>query len=973
MSFRNPEMKYRSLPFYAWNGRPEKDELRRQCGIFEEMGFGGAVPHARVGLETPYLSDEFMDAVRFCAECCGERGMYLGLYDEDRWPSGYGGGFVTRNRKFSRRWLLFTRKPRREDAVFEDGIQTGGTRLLRAYRLAMDGNRLADRNYSHEKGLRFYAYQCVEAPSSRYDGAAYVNVLDKEAVDEFLRVTYDRYAEAVGGAADGVIRFIFTDEPQLKAARIPKDVRRDAVTAWTDDFEDSYLAAYGESLLDRLPELFFDFADGSLSEARYRYHRLKTERFVAAYSRNIADWCHAHGFLCAGHMCDERTLAGQTHSNGEAMAHYACFDLPGFDILSDTHEYTTAKQVSSVAAQLGKPDVICELYGAASIDSDFSRFKEEGDWLRALGVSLRVPHLALYSYKGEGKRDYPPSFNYQNAWHGKLRLLEDHFARQNEALAGTRELVRVGVIHPIESYWLTLDGALDRSFQTLCRELLFRHISFDFLSESLLEADPSLAERYGVLVVPEVRRLRESTEAVLAAFSARRPVFHLDPRNPEKLFADLAPFRLFEVDSDEYLGTLRADDRGRRYLFLARPAREDACFRNDMTPRRADITVTVPGNAAPALLDTLSGETRPVEYRQGDGVTRIRLSGFDHDSFLLSLDEGLRSAGRTEEGPCDETADTPLPIAPTARFSLREDNVLLLDRCAAGVRGLRLPQAFLLRQTDRLRRLLGLGPYDPNLQPWLHTESAAEPVELFFRVRSAFGTDAFFVTEHELERLTVNGREASAGPTGFYLDRCLKKYPIRLKKGSNLIRAVIPFGAYSRLENCFLTGRFGVYGSRRFRVAPLPERVSYGSLTGQGFPFYSGVFTYLTDFDAPGGFVSAGFRYRAALLGVRVAGQNSDSRRPAGQENDGRGSGEKTVWGAPYTADLPTVPGPAVLETDCYISQENAFGPVHVRDRFRKTDAPRLYYCRKSAQFTARYGLRPTGLAEPPRLTGGRS
>lgn len=28
MSFRNPEMKYRSLPFYAWNGRPEKDELR---------------------------------------------------------------------------------------------------------------------------------------------------------------------------------------------------------------------------------------------------------------------------------------------------------------------------------------------------------------------------------------------------------------------------------------------------------------------------------------------------------------------------------------------------------------------------------------------------------------------------------------------------------------------------------------------------------------------------------------------------------------------------------------------------------------------------------------------------------------------------------------------------------------------------------------------------------------------------------
>ena len=44
----------------------EQKELDRQMEILKSMGFGGAHLHPRTGLETPYLSDEFMDRIKGC-------------------------------------------------------------------------------------------------------------------------------------------------------------------------------------------------------------------------------------------------------------------------------------------------------------------------------------------------------------------------------------------------------------------------------------------------------------------------------------------------------------------------------------------------------------------------------------------------------------------------------------------------------------------------------------------------------------------------------------------------------------------------------------------------------------------------------------------------------------------------------------------------------------------------------------------
>lgn len=87
--FRNPTSEFRGAPFWAWNCKLDKEELLRQIDILQRMGFGGYHMHCRVGLDTPYLSDEFMEMISVCVDRAKEKQMLAWLYDEDRWTEEY--------------------------------------------------------------------------------------------------------------------------------------------------------------------------------------------------------------------------------------------------------------------------------------------------------------------------------------------------------------------------------------------------------------------------------------------------------------------------------------------------------------------------------------------------------------------------------------------------------------------------------------------------------------------------------------------------------------------------------------------------------------------------------------------------------------------------------------------------------------------------------------------------------------------
>ena len=88
--FQNPTSEYRGTPFWAWNCKITKELIDSQLDCFEKMGFGGAHLHARTGLETDYLGEEFLNLVRYTDEEMKKRNMLCWLYDEDRFPSYQG-------------------------------------------------------------------------------------------------------------------------------------------------------------------------------------------------------------------------------------------------------------------------------------------------------------------------------------------------------------------------------------------------------------------------------------------------------------------------------------------------------------------------------------------------------------------------------------------------------------------------------------------------------------------------------------------------------------------------------------------------------------------------------------------------------------------------------------------------------------------------------------------------------------------
>ena len=108
-------------------------------------------------------------------------------------------------------------------------------------------------------------------------------------------------------------------------------------------------------------------------------------------------------------------------------------------------------------------------------------------------------------------------------------MVEDHFARLNTALTRGKAQVRVAVVHPVESYWLSYGPSentsetriqLENDFNNVIDWLLKGCIDFDFISESLIpelykgsqNAQITLGEmKYRAIVVPPILTIRSTT------------------------------------------------------------------------------------------------------------------------------------------------------------------------------------------------------------------------------------------------------------------------------------------------------------------------------------------------------------------------------------------------------------------------------------------------------------------------------
>lgn len=870
--FKNPPPEFRGVPFWSINDRLDLKEVARQIALIADGGYGGVFFHAREGLSTPFLGEEWFKAFESAVNEAKKCGIYMWIYDELRWPSGFAGGIIPAlGSKYRAKALIMIIDDRAYSggeviATFKCKLNSDG--LPHIYEVAKPGEE--GNGYIY---LSFINY--VASPGEIwFNGLSYVDLLDQEVVRKFLDVAYDPYVKRFGDEIGKNIIGVFTDEPNITSSRPGIFSLRDSIPPrgsrfpmfaipWTNDFTERFRDMNGYDIVGKLPELFFDI--GSYTRTRYDFWRTITVLFLEAFSKQIYEWCERHGLKFTGHYLHEDDLLSQLICGGAVMPHYECQHIPGIDHLG-MHVWgslLTAKQVSSVANQLGKERVLCEAYGCTGNYLSFADRKWIGDWLYAMGVNLLNHHLIPYSMRGRRKRDYGFNFHWSQPWWKYNRILEDYFARLSYMLSRGRRVVNVLVIHPIGSAWTVFTPLkpskvkeIDENFKELLRALLLAHVDFDLGDELLMMKYCRVKDgklyigriAYDTVIIPPGVTLAESTVKLLQEFAefggkiiAVEPVpflvdgerreaikdlmskaLRIDKMNLATLVSALnnipKPIVVEGDERGEVLHHLRWDESGALILFLANVSRENSY----------NLRLTLDGSFSVEFWDPMNGERKdyPSVINSGKTSLDVRLEPIGSALFVFKPCTCESKVLANELVKIYETS-----ISGSWRIRRLNPNILVLDYCR-------------YRINDAWSELMPVW--------YAHKFIVQNGLGTSFSVRFEFESEIdlkdrslyLIVERPESFRIYVNNVKVESKASKFWLDWNFPMIDVSglIVKGLNTIELEGIVDLEPELENVYLLGDFGVKvgvkGSSK--IIDEPSSINLGDLCQLGYPFYAG-------------------------------------------------------------------------------------------------------------------------------------
>ncbi len=515
-----------SIPFWSWNDRLEENELRRQIQNMKALGMRGFFMHARGGLETEYMSDEWFGAVRVCIEEAKRLGMEAWAYDENGWPSGFAGGELLKDEKNHACGLTCEKT-----AAYPEPCEN----ILGVYIVDNTGAR----RVSEDCGASEYTV------IRRVRDFSYVDTMSTEVTKKFIAATHERYkkeisAEDFGTAMPG----FFTDEPQYFRYGTP----------WSDTFVKEFPNRFGYDVLDALPALFLEYEGAK--EYRYDYRLFCHEKFYSDFMKPLYEWCDNNGIKLTGHGIEEWGLDWQMKCCGGIMPFYLYQHIPGIDYLGrDMKNIVGAKQLGSVCAQTGKKRALSEMFACCGWDVTPRELKRIAELQFAGGVNLICEHLYPYSERGQRKNDYPNHYSEHNPWQKHFGKFENYFTNLGATLSQGKEIADTLVIHPMHSAYLDYFYGkpesvkeLNDALNELVDKFAFEHIPYHFGDETIMKqyasvdgARISVGEcTYDKVVIPHCHTLDDSTVALLKAYISNGGKVYIYGKPPERIDGRLA-------------------------------------------------------------------------------------------------------------------------------------------------------------------------------------------------------------------------------------------------------------------------------------------------------------------------------------------------------------------------------------------------------------------------------------------------
>lgn len=886
MDFKNVPKNYRPIPFWSWNEKLDTKETIRQVEEMDNVGIGGFFMHARGGLQTEYMGEEWFENVEACAAKCEENGMHAWAYDENGWPSGFGSGMV-------------------------NGL---GLEYQQKYLRCEKGEKNGEYTIANVDGYHFY-----------FDvNPFYVDTLDGKVIKVFIEKIYDEYYKRFKNRIDG----FFTDEPQISRNGIP----------WSFIMPEEYEKAYGENLIEHLPELFFDIND--YKDTRVKFWKMVTDLFSKNYMKQIYDWCMERNLGYTGHLVLEETLYCQLVSNGACMPHYEYMTIPGMDWLGRHNTRTlTPYQVGSVARQMGQKQVLSETYAMCGHNVGHDELKWIYEFQMVRGINLLCQHLEGYSNRGLRKRDYPPAMFIQQPWWKDYKMFNDAMSRIGMLLTEGDDGVDVLVIHPMTTAWTMYNGDVPAyvneakkdcvnqiqkysdEFMNMLIALEKKHVNFHLGDETMMERHGKVEgntlvignKKYSKIIIPPHEIFFDNTEKLIVEFKANGGII--------TTVEDIETNNIIDIPEITYCA--RYCDEYDMYYFV------------NSTENTYDAKIS----AGTKIMDPVTGELLPF-----DGTHT-----FKKYESLVVIDD------RTQRAPLAEKKQlNPVDLGGKWDIEAVTDNIITLDYCDYYFDGeLVEKNGYIL---NAMYRAIDLG----------------RPV----KIRCEYGFEAEYLPKRlflacetpEILDISINGETVDKTDCGYFADKSFRKLDIAkyVKTGKNTIVVDVDFTQSEEIyaniekskifeseknkltfdieiEQMYLVGDFAVATNGKYEeldrdvsrysggfvISEPVKSVSLTNIERQGFPFFAGDITVKKTFEKNGDM----------MLDFVKTGINVVKAKINGKEIP------QFMW-EPYTADISSLikDGENEIELTLVNNLRNMQGPFHLSEGEDYSCRPGSFY-----------------------------
>ncbi|MGE0104150.1 MAG: glycosyl hydrolase [Blastocatellales bacterium] len=546
--FLNPPDDSRIMMRWWWFGPAVTTQrLEREMRLMKEAGIGGfeIQPVYPLALDDeknrtlPYLSDRFLDALKFTGLKARELGLRVDLTVGSGWP--YGGPTVPIDRAAGRLRVDKT-KPAGRRVPLPDISE--GESLIAAFHRQGDG-------FTELKEIRDGAVRLPAEPGSGDEVFFFISsrtgmMVKRPAVgaEGFVLDHYDRRA------IDGYLRDVGDKLVGAFGSNPPFAVFCDSLEVfnsdWTGDYLEQFRRRRGYDLKPYLPALAADI--GPETEAiRHDWTLTLTEVFNDNFLAPLRDWAKSKGarLRMQGYGIPPMTLSGNSR-----------VDLPEGEGFHWT-VVRASRWASSASHLYGRPVTSSETWTwlhSPSFRATPLDMKAEADLHFLQGINQLIGHGWPYNPEGvdyPGWRFYAAGvFNEKNPWWNVMPDLARYLQRSSFMLRQGRPANDIALYLPTSDAYASysngnvgylIDRIRDRVGPDCIPEILEAGFNLDFIDDEAIAElgrveDGRLAmgeNRYRAVILPNVRLIPAATLKKLELFADRGGVVIATRRVPE--------------------------------------------------------------------------------------------------------------------------------------------------------------------------------------------------------------------------------------------------------------------------------------------------------------------------------------------------------------------------------------------------------------------------------------------------------